>query len=149
MKLSQQFGVDPELAEQLEQAHVHTLEDLANVADLRELSARSQAPLELLERWQPAAKLKVVALRRRRGAVKLLVAFTAVLLAAIAVWSYKRGLSNRLDEAVNHYNRANALYDKGDYDRAIAEYRNALASKPDFANVHYNLAAALRSQRRS
>ena len=137
MRLSQVFGISPEFAAQLEEAKVRTLRDLAVAGDLTVLSARSQVPLDLLEQWQADATLKVAGARRRRRALSGLVVVTALLLAAIAVWSYRRS------GATSHYNRGNALEDKGDYRAAIAEYRKALALRPNYTEAHYNLGTAL------
>ena len=143
MRLSRIFGVSPEHAAQLEDANVRTLRDLANATDLAQLSARSHAPLDLLERWHALAQAKVAARRRRHRAAAVFAAVTAVLLSAIAVWSHKKGLSPRLDEAVAHYNRGNTLSEKREYDAAIAEYRKALTLNPDSAETHNNLGVAL------
>jgi len=143
MRLSRVFGISPEFAARLDDAHVRTLRDLANAADLQELSERSQVSLDLLEEWQATARIKVAVARRRRKAIAVLVAVTAILLATIAVWSYKKGLSHRLDEAIPLYNLGNDRYDHGDYDDAIAEYRKAVALKPEDADYHDSLGNAL------
>src|SRR5277367_6442777 len=140
MKLSHVFGISPEFAARLADAHVHTLQDLANTADLKVLSARSQVSVELLEHWRIAARSKVVVVRRRRKAVAVLVAVTVILIGTIAAWSYK---NDRRDKAVGHYNLGNDRRDEGDQDGAIAEYRKALALNPDFAAAHNNLGITL------
>lgn len=48
--------------------------------------------------------------------------------------------------AQTHHNLGNELYDKGDVDGAIAEYREALRLKPGSAGRHYNLGTALEAQ---
>src|SRR5579859_5038205 len=42
-----------------------------------------------------------------------------------------------------HFDRGFALYEKGDHDGAIAEYREAIRLRPDYAEAHYNLGIAL------
>jgi len=74
MRLSRVFGISPEFAARLDDAHVRTLRDLANAADLQELSERSQVSLDLLEEWQATARIKVAVARRRRKAIAVLVA---------------------------------------------------------------------------
>ena len=47
------------------------------------------------------------------------------------------------NDAVKHYNLGNALYDKGDLEGAIAEYRTAISQQPNSPQVHNNLGNAL------
>jgi tetratricopeptide (TPR) repeat protein len=42
------------------------------------------------------------------------------------------------DQAVNYFNRGNAYHDKGDNDRAIADYARAISIDPKFAIPYYN-----------
>ena len=46
-----------------------------------------------------------------------------------------------------HYTLGNALYLKGQYDPAIAEYKEAIRLKPDYALAHNNLGMALKRGR--
>ena len=42
------------------------------------------------------------------------------------------------DRAIAFYNRGNGFFNKGDVDKAIADYTESLALNPDFANAHFN-----------
>jgi len=46
-------------------------------------------------------------------------------------------------DAKAHYERAEALYKKGDVDGAIAEYREAIRLEPDYAEAHNDLGYVL------
>src|SRR6266568_648650 len=137
MRLSRVFGISPEYAAQLERANVRTLQDLANITNLAGFSVQSHAPLDLLEQWRASAEVQVAATRRRRKAISVLGVVTAVLLGTIAVWS------SRLYSAVAHYNRGNALSEKGKYDTAISEYEKSIGIRSNYARVHNNLCIAL------
>ena len=89
MKLSQVFGISPELAARLGDAQVCTVQDLANVADLKQLSERSLVSTDLLEQCQAKARTRIAADRRSRKPIKVLVVVTAILIAVIAAWSYR------------------------------------------------------------
>ncbi len=52
----------------------------------------------------------------------------------------------RTGDAKAHFDRGFALYEKGDHDGAIAEYREAIRLKPDYADAHNNLGNALRDK---
>lgn len=47
-------------------------------------------------------------------------------------------LESGTDLAVAHYNRGNALYRQGDYDRAIRDYDQAILLNPLYANAYGN-----------
>jgi tetratricopeptide (TPR) repeat protein len=55
----------------------------------------------------------------------------------------KKAIGIKPDQAEAHYNRGNALLEKGRLDNAIAEYREAIRIKPDYAEAHKNLGNAL------
>jgi len=46
----------------------------------------------------------------------------------------------RIDEAKIHYNMGNVLFKRGQYSKAIKEYKKALSLTPHDANAHFNLA---------
>ena len=64
--------------------------------------------------------------------------FLSLVLFAAAV-----SLAAPQDNAAAHFNRGNALSDKGDLDGAIAEYRKALRLRPNYFDAHYLLGNAL------
>jgi hypothetical protein len=41
-------------------------------------------------------------------------------------------------QAIEHYNKGNALYDEGNYDGAIAEYNKAIELDPNYERAYYN-----------
>jgi tetratricopeptide (TPR) repeat protein len=89
-------------------------------------------------------------LRRAGAAAAFLVVGGLTLLAArqTAIWRDDLTLFTRLartspGSAMVRSNLGLALYDAGDYDRAVAEYRTAIDLAPGFALAHNNLAAAL------
>ena len=94
-------------------------------------------------------------LRRAGPAAAVLVLGGLILLAGrqTAIWRDDLTLFTRLartspGSAMVHSNLGLALYDAGDYDRAVAEYRAAIDLAPGFALAHNNLAAALDRQGR-
>ena len=48
------------------------------------------------------------------------------------------GKANNDALAIAHFNRANALDDKGDHDAAIADYDQAIKLKPDYVDSYLN-----------
>jgi len=48
-----------------------------------------------------------------------------------------------MDDAAAHYRFGNALRDKGDLDRAVAEYREAVRLDPEHTDAHYSLGLVL------
>jgi tetratricopeptide (TPR) repeat protein len=62
----------------------------------------------------------------------------------IIVLSFTTNVFSQVQSAAEpHYNLGLALYDKGDLDGAIREYREALRIQPDYAEAHNNLGNAL------
>lgn len=82
----------------------------------------------------------------------------AVLLSLIAAYSlatfernfaWKTGLSlwsdvvkKSLEKARPHYNMGHSYQDKGNYDRAIAEYKTSISLSPNFVDAHNSLGVA-------
>jgi len=62
------------------------------------------------------------------------------LLAFTIAWA---GPQAKPGDARAHFDRAKALYGKGDLDGAIAELRQAIRLRPGFAEAHYGLGKAL------
>jgi hypothetical protein len=89
-RLSEMFGVIPGCAMQLEHAGVRTIFDLATASDLESLSRTSGVPSDLLQPWHERAVLEVASGSRRRRVFGILATVTAVLLLALATWSYLR-----------------------------------------------------------
>jgi tetratricopeptide (TPR) repeat protein len=80
-----------------------------------------------------------------------------VLVVATAAWASPPGRSPRQvgvgrsaqakpNDAKAHLDRGIALYQKGDLDGAIAEYREAIRLKPVLADAHYNFGLALEAK---
>ncbi len=65
-----------------------------------------------------------------------------VLLVSTAAWA---GPQANPGDAKAHLDRGAALYEKGDLDGAIGEYREAIRLKPDDADAHFHLGVALRA----
>ena len=67
-----------------------------------------------------------------------------------AVRLYTEALDSRkltLDHAAGaHYNRANAFFYLGDFDKAIDDYAAAIGNKPGFANAYYNRGFAFQAK---
>jgi TPR repeat protein len=139
-KLSQMFGINPELAVQLEQAGIRTILDFAHISNLTDLSTRINTSVDILSQWQQLAKTEVTRAIYRRNVAMALAFLVASVLVLIGLWSYRRGLSPRYDEAIQHYNRGVALYQQGRLNDAIAEYTKALTLKPDFREAIANIA---------
>ena len=51
------------------------------------------------------------------------------------------------DDATAYYNRGNAYYDRGDHDRAIAEYTKAIGLDPKHVIAHHNRGDSYRAKR--
>jgi tetratricopeptide (TPR) repeat protein len=67
-----------------------------------------------------------------------------------AIRLYTEALDSRkltLDHAAGaHYNRANAFFYLGDFDKAIDDYAAAIGNKPGFANAYYNRGFAFQAK---
>ena len=66
-----------------------------------------------------------------------------VVLALLMSTPARAGLQAKPGDARAHFDRAKALYGKGDLDGAIAELRQAIRLRPGFAEAHYGLGGAL------
>jgi Flp pilus assembly protein TadD len=71
--------------------------------------------------------------------MKLRVVVLALFVGTVA-WAGPQGQPS---DAKAHFDRGTALYDKGDLDGAIAEYREAIRLRPDYAEAHVYLGNAL------
>lgn len=137
MKLSYVYGFDPDIATTLKRVEVHTVKDLAQVQDIRDLSERSQIPFEALLSWQELARRKTTGTVRSRSIIAFSIVLSLSSCIALAAWSY------RFSEAARAYNRANATNLTGDYSKAISEYQRTIELKPRFSEAHNNLGSAL------
>ncbi len=72
--------------------------------------------------------------------------FTLALLVSAAAGAAPQSRPGGTGDANAHYDRGNALYEKGDLEGAIAELREAIRLKPDDAKAHYSLGVALRAK---
>jgi Flp pilus assembly protein TadD len=52
-------------------------------------------------------------------------------------------MSVRPNDPNIRFNLGTALFNKGNYQEAVASYREAVRLKPDLANAHYNLGMSL------
>jgi tetratricopeptide (TPR) repeat protein len=74
-------------------------------------------------------------LKDRRLAVKIKFMALPIIL-AITVNAHPQA---KLDDAKTHLDRGTALFEMGDLDGAIGEYREAIRLKPGYFEAHYNL----------
>ncbi|GHT85531.1 hypothetical protein FACS1894137_09920 [Spirochaetia bacterium] len=55
--------------------------------------------------------------------------------------------ANTNQDAVLHYEKGNASYNRGDYDMAIADYTEAIRLDPNYANAYYNRGVAYENKK--
>ena len=55
---------------------------------------------------------------------------------------YSLAIETTVEDAETSLNRGNAYYKKGEYDRAISDYKRALEINPRYAEAYYNKALA-------
>jgi len=67
-----------------------------------------------------------------------------LILIALAVSISACAVSKAENNARAYYNRGNAWFMEGDFDRAISEYTNAIELNPRFADAYYNRGNAYR-----
>jgi Flp pilus assembly protein TadD len=60
--------------------------------------------------------------------------------------SRRRGVQPPSKEVVEHYEKGGVLYDQGNIDAAVQEFREAIRLYPKFAEAHSNLGLALKEQ---
>jgi Flp pilus assembly protein TadD len=108
------------------------------VAERKELPSKAASPTPSGVFAAPAEKpaARTVWLRTVLGGAALLIVLVVV--------AY---IVKKSADAEAHNNLAIALYKKGQYDEAIAEYRRAIALKPDLAGAHYWLGVAFYAKR--
>lgn len=102
-KLVELFGIAPGLASQLEQAGVHSVENLAATNDLTRISEKSGVHVDLLKQWQERALLEMsrARLRRRRAAVLLII--VAGLFGGLTAWFYTHVLAMQFPPAATTF----------------------------------------------
>lgn len=134
-RLSQALAIGPKYVAQFEQQGVRTLDDLAKVQNLAELSLRTEIPLQMVQEWHDRAKQKLRAAKyRRRIAVGI-----AVVVLLVVGWELRalRQSPSRLSD------QANALYDKGDYEEALKLYDKVIQKDPTYELAYANRGGAL------
>lgn len=168
--LSKVSDMSPPYAEMLADCGIRSLKEFAKVKDLGQLSTRSGVPLAWLQQWQPFVKQGLTRLLNKQrliaaGAVVVAVfvflgvaSFQQINRVKIlidrgnsdyldgeyddAIRAYKEAVTLRPNNALGHYDLANALNRKGQYKDSISEYQKALALK-EGPDVHNGLGVAL------
>ncbi len=71
---------------------------------------------------------------------------TGLFLALVVVAAFASGCSSPADKAREFYDRGNSLFERGEYAKAVLEYRNALQVKGDMVRAWYALAQVYEKQ---
>lgn len=103
------------------------------------------APLAALAAWFAGTRFRTAGLAAVFAACLALGLATArrnqVYRSPLALWADT--VRKRPGNPVAHHNYGMALYERGDFARAAAQYRQAIVLEPDYPKAHANLGAAL------